>query len=147
MTSAYSKRFSTESSRQLALPIATSSCIHSHKNQSTATATATKANKEAKRTNSHNTRARRWALHAGVIITPGQRLHVTRDDHGFLAHALHECRVLLNCKHERDARNASDTTGCLSFGPIEKNIMFFATSACARRTGAAACVERRRHER
>ncbi len=30
--------------------------------------------------------------------------------------------------------------GCLSFGPIEKDLMFFVTSACARRTGAAACA-------
>ena len=39
------------------------------------------------------------------------------------------------------------TAGYLSFGPIEQNIMFFVTSACARRTGAAARVERRRRER
>ncbi len=32
------------------------------------------------------------------------------------------------------------------FGPIGKNIMLFVTSACARRTGAAACVEHRRRE-
>ncbi len=30
------------------------------------------------------------------------------------------------------------TVGYLRFGPIEENIMFFVTSACARRTGAAA---------
>ncbi len=39
------------------------------------------------------------------------------------------------------------TVGYLSFGPIETNIMFFVTSACARRPGAAARVERRRRER
>ena len=35
----------------------------------------------------------------------------------------------------------------LRFGPIGKNRMFFVTSACARRPGAAARVERRRRER
>ncbi len=39
------------------------------------------------------------------------------------------------------------TAVCLSFGSIEKYLMFFVTSACARRTGAAARVERRRCER
>ena len=37
--------------------------------------------------------------------------------------------------------------GCLSFGPIEKYFMFSVTLACARRTGAAVRVERRRRER
>ena len=37
--------------------------------------------------------------------------------------------------------------GTQSFGPIEKIVMFFVTSACARRTGTAARVERRRRER
>ncbi len=32
----------------------------------------------------------------------------------------------------------------LSFGPMEKQIMFFVTSVCARRPGAAARMERRR---
>ncbi len=35
--------------------------------------------------------------------------------------------------------------GYLSFGPIEK-IVFFVTSACAKRTGAATRVEQRRRE-
>ena len=39
------------------------------------------------------------------------------------------------------------TAVCLSFGPIEKYIKFLVTSACARRTGAAARMERRRRER
>jgi hypothetical protein len=39
------------------------------------------------------------------------------------------------------------TAGYLSFGPIEKYFMFSVTLACARRTGAAARVERRRRER
>ena len=39
------------------------------------------------------------------------------------------------------------TGGCLSFGPIEKDTVFFVTLACARRTGAAARVECRRRER
>ena len=39
------------------------------------------------------------------------------------------------------------TAGRLSFGPIETNVMFSVTSACAGRTGAAARVERRRRER
>ena len=39
------------------------------------------------------------------------------------------------------------TAGCLSFGPIEKYVMFFVTSACAKRTGTAVRVERRRRER
>ena len=43
--------------------------------------------------------------------------------------------------------HACSTAVCLSFGPIEKYLMFFVTSACARRTGAAARVERRRRER
>ncbi len=43
-------------------------------------------------------------------------------------------------------RGDETTVGYLSFGPIENNIMFFVTSACARRTGAAARVERRRRE-
>ncbi len=42
---------------------------------------------------------------------------------------------------------SDDTVGYLSFGPIEKIFMFSVTLACARRTGAAACVERRRRER
>ena len=39
------------------------------------------------------------------------------------------------------------TVGYLSFGSIENNILFLVTSACARRTGAAARVERRQRER
>ncbi len=39
------------------------------------------------------------------------------------------------------------TMGYLSFGPIDKIFMFSVTLACARRTGAAARVERRRRER
>ena len=39
------------------------------------------------------------------------------------------------------------TPGYLRFGPIEKVFMFSVTLACARRTGAAASVERRRRER
>ena len=39
------------------------------------------------------------------------------------------------------------TVGYLSFGPIEKYFMLSVTLACARRTGAAARVERRRRER
>ena len=39
------------------------------------------------------------------------------------------------------------TVGYLSFGPIDKIFMFSVTLACARRTGAAARVERRRRER
>jgi hypothetical protein len=39
------------------------------------------------------------------------------------------------------------TAVCRSFGPIEKYFMFSMTSACARRTGAAARVKRRRRER
>ena len=39
------------------------------------------------------------------------------------------------------------TAGYLRFGPIETNVLFSVTSACARRTGAAARVERRRRER
>jgi hypothetical protein len=35
--------------------------------------------------------------------------------------------------------------GYLSFGPIENNIMFFVTSACARRTGAASQAFERMH--
>ncbi len=42
---------------------------------------------------------------------------------------------------------AETTVGYLSFGPIERYIMFFVTSACSRRTGAAARVERRRASR
>ena len=37
------------------------------------------------------------------------------------------------------------TVGCLSFGPIEKNVMIFVTSACARRTGAASQAFERMH--
>ncbi len=47
------------------------------------------------------------------------------------------CDVLCSCS----------TAGYLSFGPIENKIMVFVTSACARRTGASARVERRRRER
>jgi hypothetical protein len=39
------------------------------------------------------------------------------------------------------------TVGYLSFGSIDKIFMFSVTLACARRTGAAARVERRRRER
>ena len=42
---------------------------------------------------------------------------------------------------------ATRTAGYQSFGPIEKIFMFSVTFACARRTGAAARVERRRRER
>ena len=38
-----------------------------------------------------------------------------------------------------------DTAGWLSFGPIEKYLMFFMTSACARRTGAASQAFERMH--
>ncbi len=41
----------------------------------------------------------------------------------------------------------ASTVGYRSVGPIENNIMFLVTSACARRTGTAARVERRRRER
>jgi hypothetical protein len=37
------------------------------------------------------------------------------------------------------------TVGNLRFGPIEKSIMFFVTSACARRTGAASRAFERMH--
>ena len=40
-------------------------------------------------------------------------------------------------------RLSASTVGYLSFGPIDKIFMFSVTLACARRTGAAACVERR----
>ncbi len=39
------------------------------------------------------------------------------------------------------------TVGYLSFGPIDKIFMFSLALACARRTGAAARVERRQRER
>jgi hypothetical protein len=39
------------------------------------------------------------------------------------------------------------TVEFLNFGPIEKILCFFVTSACARRTDAATRVERRRRER
>ena len=45
------------------------------------------------------------------------------------------------------SRADCSTVGYLSFGPIKKLLCFFATSACARKTGAAARVERRRCER
>ncbi len=56
--------------------------------------------------------------------------------------------VLLGIKVRRAHRCVTTcTVVCLSFGPIEKYIMFSVTSTCARRTGAAARVERRRRER
>ncbi len=48
---------------------------------------------------------------------------------------------------ERLRTHKNTTMGYLSFGPIEKYFMFVATSACARRTGAAARMEQRRRER
>ena len=47
----------------------------------------------------------------------------------------------------QEARHPCFAVGYLSFGPIEKNIMLSVTSACARRTGATARVERRRASR
>ena len=44
-------------------------------------------------------------------------------------------------KQERTRHQSQEAVGtavCLSFGPIEKYFMFSVTSACARRTGAAA---------
>jgi hypothetical protein len=38
-----------------------------------------------------------------------------------------------------------NTTGYLRFGRIENNIMFFVTSACARRTGVASQAFERMH--
>ena len=46
---------------------------------------------------------------------------------------------LPNCTH--------GTAGYLRFGPIERIFLFFMTSACARRIGAAARMEQRRRER
>ncbi len=45
------------------------------------------------------------------------------------------------------AGSPAGTAVCLSFGPIEKYFMFSVTLACARRTGAAVRVERRRASR
>jgi hypothetical protein len=52
-----------------------------------------------------------------------------------------------SCRSQNTCHDNGSTVGYLSFGPIEKYFMFSVTLACARRTGAAAHVERRRRER
>ncbi len=60
----------------------------------------------------------------------------------------HDDNFNLNLFRSSEAHAAiASTVGYLSFGPIEIYFMLSVTLACARRTGAAARVERRRRER
>ncbi len=85
---------------------------------------------------------------AGDFLPEGKtenknKLEGTLDGSAMLPHMR---QSQANARMQNTLPHQNVTVRYLSFGHIETNIMFSVTSACARRTGTAARVERRRRE-